>query len=89
MPARLPRQIDVQTTSGRFKRFGFAASFKATLRTDTVDGGWEQGKEGKVMRRRDQPGRTDAREEDRQLKSAKEGKKGGGVLEITVRGVDT
>ena len=33
-------------TFSRFKRIGFVTSFKATARTDTVDGGWEEGERG-------------------------------------------
>ena len=56
------------------KESAFVMSFKATVQTDTVDGGGKREKEGKELSVREQPGRTGAREErerERQLKSAK------------------
>ena len=58
---------------GRFKRIGFVTSFKATVRSDTVDGGWSEGE----RRERNEKERESSQHEpalekgERQLKSAK------------------
>ena len=40
-----PTRLDVSRSdhSAASKRNGFVTSFKATVRTDTVDGGWSEG----------------------------------------------
>ena len=53
----------VAQTTRPFKRIGFVTSFKATVRTDTVDGGGKREKEGKETSVREQPGQTGAGEE--------------------------
>ena len=59
------------TTQPVQKRIGFMASFKATVRTDTVDGGWEEG-ERRERNERERAARTNRHwRRERQLKSAK------------------
>ena len=59
-----PTRLDVSRSdhSAASKRNGFVTSFKATVRTDTVDGVGQREKEGKEARKREQPGQTGARE---------------------------
>ena len=53
----------------QFQRLGFVTSFKATVWTDMVDGGWDRGKKGKDEQQRRKG--ADLKRE-RKLESARE-----------------
>ena len=61
-----------QTTRQPLQRNAFVTSSKATVRTDTVDGGGQREKEGKEVRKRESSQDEPALEKGaRQLKNAK------------------